>query len=274
MAKTISGKVIIITGASTGIGRATALRLARDGGKLVLVARREKLLQSLSEEIKSAGSSAFVLPLDLFRKDDIKNMISTTQDKFGRIDVLINNAGFGFYGSVEHTPEEVVREIFDLNFNAPLFASQLVIPIMRAQGSGHIINISSVAGKRGIPLSGIYSATKFALNGISEALRVELRDTGIDVTVVDPGPTESDFGEHVRQGNDITARFKMMDRVQPANEVADAIAQCIRQPRAEIYPYRGSRLFAWASVMAPGFMDKVMARAMRDRMSAKVTQST
>src|SRR5213082_2033965 len=136
-------------------------------------------------------------------------MIRSTLERYGRIDVLINNAGFGFLGSVENTPQSVVREIFDLNFDAPLLACQLAIPIMRAQGGGHIINVSSVVGKRGLPLSGIYCATKFALNGISESLRVELKDSGIDVSIISPAATQTEFGDNVRHG-DVTAKFKAM----------------------------------------------------------------
>lgn len=160
MARTIAGKVIIITGASSGIGRAAAVALAREGAKVVLVARREERLKQLEREI---NGDALVLPLDLRDKQQVEQMIEQTVKCYGRIDVLINNAGFGFQGSVESTPPEVVREIFDLNFGAALLASQRAIPIMRKQGSGHIINVSSIVGRRALPLSGIYCATKFAL---------------------------------------------------------------------------------------------------------------
>src|SRR5207253_5127403 len=135
------------------------------------------------------------------------------KERFGRIDGLINNAGFGYLGSVESTSPEVVREIFDLNFEAPLLASQLAIPIMRGQGGGHIINVSSIVGKRGLPLSGIYCATKFALNGISESLRIELKSSNIDVSIINPAATQTEFGEHVRYG-DVKTRFKSLGRIQ------------------------------------------------------------
>lgn len=273
MAKTIRGKVIIITGASSGIGRATALRLAPEGPRLMLVARREKLLASLAEEVRSAGGEAFVSALDLCQKDHVKAMIHATQDQFGRIDVLINNAAFGFFGSVESTPSDVVREIFGLNFEAPLAASQLVIPIMRNQGGGHIINVASVAGKRGLPLSGIYCATKFALHGISEALRVELQGSGIDVSIINPAATRTEFGNNVRYG-DVTRKFKPIGHVQRAEEVAAAIAQCIREPKAEVYPLRRSRLLVWANAVSPTLVDKLMTRFLRERMRARVNAST
>jgi short-subunit dehydrogenase len=194
-------------------------------------------------------------------------MVQLTRQRFGRVDVLINNAAFGFYGSVESTSVDVVREIFDLNFEAPLLASQLVIPIMRAQGSGHIINISSIAGKRGLPLAGIYCATKFALNGISEALRIELGNSNIHVSTVNPAATETEFGDRVRYG-DVTEKFKNIGYVQSADAVAASIVRCIKEPKVEVYPNRLSRLLVWTNSLAPSLVDKVMTHFFRERMRA------
>jgi short-subunit dehydrogenase len=273
VSRNVSGKVIIITGASSGIGRAIALALAPERATLVLVARREPLLASLAEQVRAAGSTALALTLDLRQKEHVKMMVESTQKQFGRIDVLINNAGFGFYGSVESTPPEVVREIFDLNFEAPLLACQLVIPIMKASGSGHIINISSVAGRRGLPLNGIYSATKFALNGMSEALRIELQGTGIDVSIINPAATQTEFGDSARIG-DVKQKFKAMGHIQSADEVAAAIVRCIKDPKLEVYPYGVSRFLAWASAIAPKMVDKIIMRAYRERLRARASTST
>ncbi len=263
----IAGKIIIITGASSGIGRATALALAREPAQLVLVARRHDRLAALEEEIRKAGGIATSMVLDLRQRDQVETMIRSTHDRFGRVDVLINNAGFGFLGSVEKTPAPVVREIFDLNFEAPLLASQLVIPIMQAQGGGHIINVSSVVGKRGLPLSGIYCATKFALQGISESLRLEVKDSGIDVSIVSPAATRSEFGEHVRHG-DVRHKFQPTGHVQSAEEVAAAIVACIKKPKLEVYPSRLSRLLVWGNALAPSLVDKIISRYFRDRIRA------
>jgi short-subunit dehydrogenase len=195
-------------------------------------------------------------------------MIRRTTEVFGRIDVLINNAAFGFYGTVENTPASVVREIFALNFEAALYAMQLVIPIMRAQHSGHIVNISSVAGKRGLPLSGIYSATKFALDGLTQSLRLELRDSGIDVTTINPAATKTEFFDHIRQG-DVSGPFKPMGRVLPAAAVARDIVEVIRKPKIEVYPYRLSRAMAWANALAPSLLDKLMMPYLRERLRGK-----
>jgi short-subunit dehydrogenase len=273
MARTITDKVILITGASSGIGRATALALSRERPKIVLVARRQHLLRELEASVYRAGAEAVSLTLDLRERDHVERMIHSAHDRFGRIDVLINNAAFGFYGTVENTPPEVVREIFDLNFNAALLACQLVIPTMRAQSSGHIINVSSVAGKRGLPLSGIYSATKFALNGISESLRVELRGSGIDVSIINPAATQTEFIDNVRLG-DVKSSFKPMGHVQSAEEVAASIVRCIKNPKAEVYPYRVGRLLVWANAIAPSLVDTVMMRFFRERIGARANVGT
>ena len=263
-ARIIANKVIIVTGASSGIGRAVAVALARERARVVLVARRRPLLDSLAEEVQNDGGTALVLPLDLRDRSQVEKMILSTREQYGRIDVLINNAGFGYLGTVEETPATVVREIFDLNFEAPLLASQLVIPIMKAQGGGHIINVSSVVGRRGLPLNGIYCATKFALQGISESLRLEVKDAGIDVSIVSPAATESEFGEHVRYGR-IKAKFKPTGHVQTAEQVARSIVECIRHPKLEVYPNRISRLLTWASAVSPAIVDRILANYYKDR---------
>jgi short-subunit dehydrogenase len=260
----IKDKVILITGASSGIGRAVARALARENARLVLVARRQKLLQELAGELTRAS----FMTLDLRYRDQVADMIRRTKEEFGRIDILINNAGFGFYGSVENAPQSIVREIFDLNFEAPLLACQLAIPIMRAQGSGHIINVSSVAGKRGLPLSGIYCATKFALQGMSESLRVEVKDAGIDVSIISPAATASEFGDSIRYG-DVTEKFRAAGPVQTAEQVAETIVRCIKNPKAEVYPNRASRLLVWVNALAPSLVDRIMVRFLRERINAR-----
>jgi short-subunit dehydrogenase len=262
----IGGKAIVITGASSGIGRAAALALGREKASLFLVARRESRLIELAETLQAGGCAVFYQAVDLSDSSAPGVMIREAVAKLGRIDVLINNAGSGYFGSVENTPEDVTRKLFDLNFLAPLAAMQQVIPIMRKQGSGHIINISSVAGKRGLPMSGVYSATKFALNGVSEAVRVELRGTGILVSVINPASTKSEFFDAGRLG-DVSERLAPVGRVQTSEEVAAAIVRCVHAPRPEVYPNKPSSLLAVASAIAPGVMDKILARAFRDRMA-------
>ena len=261
-------KVIVITGASSGIGYHTALRLSSGGVQLILAARRRSLLEELQAEIVGRGGHAAISVTDLRSQEAIAHMIATCYEQYGRIDVLINNAGFGYFGTVERMAPELIDEILAVNFVAPVIATQAVLPIMREQQSGHIINISSVAGKRGLPLSGIYSATKFALDGISEALRVELRDAGIHVSVDYPVATATPFFDSVHMG-DVDGGFKPVGHVQPAEKVADSIIRCIRRPCAQVYPYWPGRFLVWANALIPSVIDRAMLPFFRERVRAR-----
>jgi short-subunit dehydrogenase len=159
--------------------------------------------------------------------------------------------------------------MFALNFEAPLYAIQRVLPLMRAQGGGHIINISSVAGKRGLPLSGVYCATKFALDGLTQALRLELTGSGIDVSIVNPASTDTEFFDKVR-GGDVAGNYKPIGRVQSASAVARAIVRCIRNPRIEVYPYPMSRVLVWANAIVPSIVDRFMVPVLRNRIRSKI----
>jgi short-subunit dehydrogenase len=263
----IKDKAIVITGASAGIGRATALILAKKGARLFLTARRTAHLTELEREIKALGGTAYSQSLDLSKRQDVETMVRVARDKLGRIDVLINNAGFGYFGTVEETPSELIHEIFALNFEAPVLASQLVIPTMRQQGGGHIINISSVAGKRGVPLAGVYSATKFALNGVSESLRIELHNSNIHVSIINPAATRTEFGDVIRKG-DATTSYRSMGPSQSAEQVAASIVRCIERPKIEVYPFWAGRLIACINAIAPSIVDAVILRSARGRMSS------
>jgi short-subunit dehydrogenase len=260
-------KVVLITGASSGIGRATALELASRDVTLVLVARRLELLKTLEAEIRQSGGAAMSIEADLSVPENVDRMVDSTLESHGSIDVLINNAAVGYFGTVENMSREVMSEIIALNFIAPVIAIQGVLPAMKAKGRGHIINVSSVVGKRGIPLSGIYCASKFALGGISESLRVELRDAGVHVSLVYPVATETEFFDAVRRG-EVKGKFAPTGYVQPARDVARAIARCIRKPRAEVYPYRRTRLLVWFNAMFPTVVDRVMTPYVRERLRA------
>ena len=266
MPSDLTNQAIVLTGASSGIGHATARALARAGARLFLVARRKDRLDQLQTMIQSSGGFAIAHAADLRQADAVHAMIATALNKLGRIDVLINNAGFGYYGTVEKMPYAILREIFEVNFEAPLLAIQDVIPIMRRQGSGHIINVSSVVGKRGIPLSGAYCATKFALQGISESLRMELKnDSNIHVSLINPASTKTEFSDAIR-GGDIPRSFKPIGHQQSSEEVAEAIVRCIYQPKLEVYPYWPSRLLGVFNAIAPSIVDIVAMRFLRDRL--------
>jgi NAD(P)-dependent dehydrogenase (short-subunit alcohol dehydrogenase family) len=176
--------VVIVTGASSGIGRVTAARLAGHGTTVVLAARRAGELDTLAAEIAAAGGTAVAVPTDVRDPAAIAALIERARGLTGRLDALVNNAGVGGDSSIL-ADDDVVEQMIDVNLRAPIRLMRAVVPIMRAQGSGSIVNIGSVAGEVGI--GGTYSATKFALRGMTDSVRRELNGTGIGVTLIEPG---------------------------------------------------------------------------------------
>ena len=182
-------KVAIITGASSGMGKSTAFRLNAKGYKVYGMARRTDKM----DDLKAKGME--VVSLDLTKDDTIIEAVNTVIEKEGRIDVLINNAGYGSYGAVEEVPIEEAKRQFEVNIFGLARITQLVIPKMREQKSGRIVNISSMGGKIYTPFGAWYHATKFALEGWSDCLRIELKPFGIDVVIVEPGGIQTEWGD-------------------------------------------------------------------------------
>lgn len=178
-------KVILITGCSTGIGCDLAGRLSQAGYTVVSTARKAESLQAVPAALK--------LSLDVTKPDCVAEAVSQTIQKFGRIDVLVNNAGYALRAALEETSDEQVQQIFDVNVFGVLRMIRAVVPHMRKQGAGRIINISSIAGKLSTPVNGLYSATKFAVEALSDALRLELAPFGLQVIVVEPGSIRTHF---------------------------------------------------------------------------------
>lgn len=183
----LAGQVVIVTGASSGIGEATARRLARGGAKVVLTARRQELLDAIAHELDPTGENVLAVAGDITSDADRHRLVGDTVVKFGRIDALVNNAGYGTRGPVERVPVAMIRKNFETNLFALIALTQLVLPQMRERGSGCIINIGSVAGRIARPLSSIYDSTKHALEAITDGLRGELEPFGVRVTLIRPG---------------------------------------------------------------------------------------
>lgn len=192
----VRDKVVLITGGSAGIGLATARRFARAGAKLALVARTADTLQKLAGELKEQGSEVIALPADVSDPKQMQQAIADTLSRFGRLDVVINNVGQAAVGSIADLDPEDFRKIFHLNVLSPLTAMQAVIPIMRKQGGGLIINVSSVVSRMNIAGIGAYAATKAALNLLSDTARLELADENIRVVTVFPRATATSFGKN------------------------------------------------------------------------------
>jgi short-subunit dehydrogenase len=194
MAK-LDGQVVIVTGASAGIGEQVARKLASEGAQVVLAARRRERLDRLQQEIEASGGRALRVVTDITSAEDRKRLVQKTLEAFSRIDALINNAGYGQRGPIELVPVEDIRRNFETNLFSLIALTQLVIPIMREQGGGRIVNISSVAGRIARPFSSVYDATKHALEAISDGLRGELAPFGIKVIVIEPGFIITEFLE-------------------------------------------------------------------------------
>jgi NAD(P)-dependent dehydrogenase (short-subunit alcohol dehydrogenase family) len=189
----LTNQVVIVTGASAGIGEATARRLARAGARMVVTARRQDRLDALARELDPDGSQVLAIAGDITSDADRRRLVEATLAKFGRIDGLVNNAGYGTRGPVELVPVELIRRNFETNLFSLVALTQLVAPTMRAQGGGCIVNIGSVAGRIARPLSSVYDSTKHALEALTDGLRGELKPFGVRVTLVRPGYIVTEF---------------------------------------------------------------------------------
>jgi NADP-dependent 3-hydroxy acid dehydrogenase YdfG len=251
-------KVIAITGASAGIGHATALRLARDGASIAAYARRADRLSALTAEIVNAGGRAVAVVGDVADESGVNGFVLKALETFGRLDVMICNAGFGLYGAVDEVTPARMRQVLEVNYMGTYLAIRAALTTFRRQGHGHLIVISSIVGQRGVPFVGAYAATKFAQVGLAECLRAELVGSNIHLTVVYPISTETEFFSVMARESGFATRAA--GPRQRASDVADAIAAVIERPRAEVYPYRKARWLAILNAMAPGFCDRLVKR--------------
>ena len=230
MAK-LEGKVAVITGASSGIGEATAEALAAEGASVVVAARREDRLTDLVEKINGNGGKALSVSADVTDEGQAHELIRKAKEEFGRVDILVNNAGVMQLSAVEKGLSDEWRRMFDVNVLGLLYATDAAVKVMKEQGSGHLVNISSVAGRRSRATTGVYSGTKFAVNAISEALRQELLEDSIRVTIVEPGAVATELATHItdEDAREGLSGLLSLDILQ-AEDIANAIAYCVTQP--------------------------------------------
>jgi NADP-dependent 3-hydroxy acid dehydrogenase YdfG len=226
----IEGKVVAITGASSGIGEATALLLAKHGAKVVLGARRPDRLEALAARIERAGGEAAWARTDVRRREDLSGLVKLACDRFGKIDVLISNAGVGLISPLDDLRVEDWEEMIDVNLKGVLYGIAAALPVFREQGFGHFVNTVSTSGLRIVPLQSVYAGTKNAVRTISEGLRQEAGDS-LRVTVVSPGFVRTDFAEPLSNPE---VRAQILDKMGkiaiPPDAVARAIAFAIEQP--------------------------------------------
>lgn len=232
MSKNISGKVIVITGASSGIGEATARLLSSEGALVVLGARRLDKLEALAEEISNAGGKAEVVQMDVSKRQDVEALVKKAMDVFGRVDVLINNAGIMPNSRLDQLLVDDWERAIDINLKGTLYGIAAVLPIMKNQKSGHVINVSSLSGHRVRPTSAVYSATKFGVRAISEGLRMEMTPYNIRSTIISPGPVDTDLPASVTDATVASQVRKTHEMAISADTLAETIAFAINQPES------------------------------------------
>ena len=251
--------VVVVTGASSGIGAALAQAFAREGACVVLAGRREDRLQDLARRIAAFQPRVLALPCDVTNEDQVRALVAATLQRFGRIDVLVNNAGILIAGPTAELGDRAVRTMLDTNVRGLLTCTRLVVPHMRERGYGHIVQISSIAGFVSLPPIGVYAATKHAVQAIADALRIELSGTGIHVTSVCPGPVASELGQ---RGPDRRTSHANLGRLA-ANAAAARILDAVYLRRREVFMPGILRFAALADALVPGLVGRIGARIRR-----------
>jgi short-subunit dehydrogenase len=256
--RSIAGSRALVTGASGGIGRAIARELARQSSSLVLVARREEALARLAAEIRAMGFGAEVVVGDITDPAVRQAAFERSREAFGGLDILVNNAGRGAMGRFAEAPPERLRQIFELNFFAAAELIREAVPLLQRGNRPIVVNIGSILGHRATPRNSEYCASKFALRGLTESLRPELAQLGIEMLLVSPGTTESEFYEHVV--NPAEKPPWRQPKPVPAEKVARAVVKAIRLGKREIIPSARGRLLVWLNRLFPSLIDRLMRR--------------
>ncbi len=257
-----SGAVVAITGASSGIGLAAARAFSNAGAQVAVAARRKDRLDALVKEIQAAGGKALAVEADVSLEADVHRFVDEAARVFGRLDVMINNAGFGIRGRVDETPAADFERLMKTNFMGTVFGCQAALRHMRPGNQGVILNVSSIVGHRALPGGSAYAATKAAQVSLTESLRVELRGTGIHAVSIHPIATTTEFAEVAhresggRQGSPLGPR-------QTAAEVAAAMVNAVRNPRPEVHPYPPARAAVVLNAAFPSLVDWWLGRSTR-----------
>jgi NADP-dependent 3-hydroxy acid dehydrogenase YdfG len=231
MSGELTGKVVAVTGASSGIGEATALACARAGAAVALAARRGERIDDLARRIAGEGGRAIAVRADVGEEQQARDFVRQAHDQLGRLDVLVNNAGVMLLGPIADAPTEEWRRMIDANVFGVLYCTHAALPLMAAQGGGHIVNVSSVAGRIARQGSGVYNLTKFGVGAFSEALRQEGVALGVRVTLIEPGAVDTELAGHNRPEvlEQIRKRFANIQRLT-AEDIANAVLYAVAQP--------------------------------------------
>lgn len=275
-----ASEVVLITGASKGIGAALPVLLARQfpGIRLVLAARSLEQLEAVAATCRQSGAEVCVVPTDMAEVPQVQALARTALERFGRIDAVVNNAGYGQVGPIELVSMELVRQQFEVNLLGVIALVQAVIPVMRQQGGGRIVNVSSIGGRVAFPLGGLYSTSKFALEGLSDVLRMELEPFNIRVSVIEPGPVRTEFfnraSEQMQQAvadpsqtpyagalqHMAAMNQRLMGMAWSSEQVAQVIVKALtdRRPKPRYVAATGGSVMLW-------LMTKVLPTRLVDR---------
>lgn len=255
--KPVSEQVIVITGASSGIGLATALEAAKQGAKVVLAARSERTLEEVATRIQAAGGQAVVAVADVSRREDVERIAEVAVAAFGRVDTWVNNAAVSAYGPLEVVKEDDARRIFDVNFWGVVHGCMVALPLLRQNG-GALINVGSEVSEAVAPLQGIYSASKHAVKGYTDSLRIELLEAGEDrvsITLIQPTAVDTPFAQHARNYMEVEPKLPS-PQIAP-EDVAEAILKAAREPERDIKVGGTAVLKTTMAKVLPSLADKL-----------------
>ena len=250
--------VAVVTGASSGIGAETALAFARRGYAVVLAARRADRLEEVARRCRACGGQATAVPTDVAGEREVDALVAAAAAEHGRVDVMVNNAGQGLIARVHETSDRQMRRIFDVNFFGVFYGCKAVVPVMIRQRSGHIFNLSSVIGKRGTPFHGAYCATKFAICGLTDSMRVELAAYNVRATCVCPATTRTEFFGHSEREQKAGRSFERFQHPTPASVVGRKIAATVGKPVPELIFTAGGKLLTLIAALSPRLADRMM----------------
>ncbi|MDY7232551.1 SDR family oxidoreductase [Hyalangium rubrum] len=258
MPSKLSRSVVVVTGASSGIGRASALRFARKGAAVVLTARNEPALREVASECEQLGARTLVLPADVTDEAAVKELARIVVAAFGRLDVWVNNAAVALFARFEDAPPEAFRQVIETNLFGYVHGARAALPYFRKQNGGVLINVSSVFGPGGAPYLSAYIASKYAIRGLSSCLRQESRDTGIHVVTVLPASVDTPMFQHA--ANFCGRDAQPLEPVYPAEQVARAIVRSALRPRREVFVGKPRRSKGLLSRVSPSLGERRAAR--------------
>jgi short-subunit dehydrogenase len=258
MARKLSGSVVVVTGASSGVGRATALQLADAGASVVLAARREGALRDAAAECERRGGRALAVPTDVRDAQAVQRLAGAATAQFGRIDAWVNNAAVTMFGRFGEAPADVWREVVEVDFFGYVHGARAALPIFRDQGAGTLINVASVNSHVAFPYISSYVASKFAVRGFAESLREELRGQNIDVCTIKPAAIDTPLFQHA--ANYMGRPAKPLRPFMRPERVAAAIVRCIEHPRREVFVGLSGRQMLLFRALAPGLAERVIPK--------------